>query len=87
MNIFIDDEDLIRVDLFVKRCGGNCECGRLLHRLYTAYLIAMKELKKADVEAFKRITENDKNVVGIEQLPSVSECSNKSEEEGTDREE
>jgi hypothetical protein len=72
MNLFISDEDLVSVSLFVKRCGSNCECGRLLHRLYTSYLIAVKELKKADYKAWERICENDKGYVGAEELPPIS---------------
>jgi len=85
MNLFISDEDLIRVDIFVKRCGGNCEPGRLLHRLYSAYLMMREALKKADYEAYQRIIENGENVVGFEQLPSVSGCLDKDKKEGTDR--
>ena len=82
MSLFISDTEIITIDLFIKRCGSNCECGRLLHRLYTSYLILVKELKKADYEAWERINERNKSYMGSEELPEIPHCPKQAEEEG-----
>jgi len=66
MNILLSDEDLFRIELLAKRCKGICETGELLHKLYSAYLVVSKELKKANYIAWKRIQESDKSNVGTE---------------------
>lgn len=64
MNIILTDEELIRIELLANRCQGICETGKLLHRLYTAYVVTSKELKKANLEAWERIQGNDKSNMG-----------------------
>ena len=60
MNILLSEEDLLRIELLAKRCKGICETGDLLHRLFSAYLIVVKELEKSDRLAWERIQNSDK---------------------------
>ena len=55
--MLITPEELDRIDLMVKRCAGVCDCGKLLHRLYSAYLIVSGELKKANNNTWNKIME------------------------------
>lgn len=64
MNILLSEEDLLRIELLAKRCKGICETGDLLHRLFSAYLIVVKELEKSDRLAWERIQNSDKGDLG-----------------------
>lgn len=66
MNLILSDEELLRIELLAKRCQGICETGTLFHRLYTAYVVTTKELKKANYEAWERLQNSDKGNVGTE---------------------
>jgi hypothetical protein len=45
----LSDETKWKIDLYIKRCSGVCEIGRMLQELYTDY-----KLKEEEIEEFKK---------------------------------
>jgi len=84
MSLYLSDSEKFRIEFFINKCSSHCEPAVLLHRLYTAFILVDKELKRLDYELWEKISINDKSYMGTQQLPKVSDGTEQDTKESDD---